>query len=718
MPPVQQSSKQSTLQCVLERIIYYNNQNGYCIAVFHSGKETFTAVGYLPHPHEGDEYSLTGEWTNHQKYGKQFAFESFEVHLPTTMFGVEQFLASGLIKGIGPSLAAKIIDKFGSHTIDILNNDPARLMEVEGIGRKKFAGIHSALMSLKDMQETLMFLKSHAIGTSHAIRLYKTYGTSVVGILKNNPYQIIDDVYGIGFQTADDIAKKMGVEQESIYRLIAGVRYVLDEACRAGGHCFLPREHTLQRAASLLMVDEAKIERALAEGIRQGYIIEQNDNLFPLQLHTAETTSAQKIVQLMKKGARDLSKEKLFSAITLIERHRKVEFDDKQRDAILHAVLHPVTIITGGPGTGKTLCVNGIIELADQLKMKYVLCAPTGRAAKRLSDVSEREAKTIHRLLEFDPLNGRFRRDEENMLECDLVIVDEVSMIDIQLFEALLAAINSLSQVILVGDVDQLPSVGPGQVLRDLIDSKKIFTVRLNTIFRQSEKSSIIINSHRINHGEAPEFADDFQFINEDSPEAIKSSIVGLCSTIIPQNFQYDVFSDVQVLSPMNNTPCGVRELNKELQRVLNGHSRVCWQGSERKFLMNDKVMQIRNNYDKDVYNGDVGRIIGADKEEGIIVVNFYGRRVEYTFEEAEELVLAYATTIHKSQGNEFKAVIVPITMSHYIMLQRNLLYTAVTRAKELLILVGQKKALGMAIRNVDVRLRNTSLRNRLQELL
>ncbi len=718
MPPVQQSSKQSTLQCVIERIIYYNNQNGYCIAVFHSGKETFTAVGYLPHPHEGDEYSLTGEWTHHQKYGKQFAFESFEVHLPTTMFGVEQFLASGLIKGIGPSLAAKIIDKFGSHTIEILNNDPERLMEVEGIGRKKFAGIHSALMSLKDMQETLMFLKSHAIGTSHAIRLYKTYGTSVVGILKNNPYQIIDDVYGIGFQTADDIAKKMGVEQESVYRLIAGVRYVLDEACRAGGHCFLPREHTLQRAASLLMVDEAKIERALAEGIRQGYIMEQNDNLFPLQLHTAETTSAQKIVQLMKKGARDLSKEKLFSAITLIERHRKVEFDNKQRDAILHAVLHPVTIITGGPGTGKTLCVNGIIELADQLKMKYVLCAPTGRAAKRLSDVSEREAKTIHRLLEFDPLNGGFRRDEENMLECDLVIVDEVSMIDIQLFEALLAAINSLSQVILVGDVDQLPSVGPGQVLRDLIDSKKIFTVRLNTIFRQSEESSIIINSHRINHGEAPEFADDFQFINEDSPEAIQSSIVGLCSTIIPQNFQYDVFSDVQVLSPMNNTPCGVRELNKELQRVLNGHSRVCWQGSERKFLMNDKVMQIRNNYDKDVYNGDVGRIIGADKEEGIIVVNFYGRRVEYTFEEAEELVLAYATTIHKSQGNEFKAVIVPITMSHYIMLQRNLLYTAVTRAKELLILVGQKKALGIAIRNVDVRLRNTYLRNRLQELL
>ncbi|MDD8018816.1 MAG: ATP-dependent RecD-like DNA helicase, partial [Bacteroidota bacterium] len=537
-------------------------------------------------------------------------------------------------------------------------------------------------------------------------------------VLKNNPYQIIDDVYGIGFQTADDIAKKMGVESESVYRLTAGVRFVLDEACRAGGHCFLPRDEVLQRAASLLMVDEAKIERALESGIQQGFILVENDNLYTFLLHKAETTSAEKIAQLLKKGERNLSKEKLLSAIKEIELHRQITFDDKQRNAMLHAVLHPITIITGGPGTGKTLCVNGIIELADQLNMKYALCAPTGRAAKRLSEVSEREAKTIHRLLEFDPIHGGFRRDDDNMLECELVIVDEVSMVDIQLFEALLCAVNPLSQVIFVGDVDQLPSVGPGQVLRDLIESKKIFTVWLDTIFRQAEESSIILNSHKINHGSYPEFADDFQFIEEETPEGIKAAIVGLCSTILPQNFQYDVFQDVQVLSPMNNTLCGVKELNKELQRVLNGHSRVCWQGSERKFLMNDKVMQIRNNYDKDVFNGDVGRIVGADKEEGVLAVNFYGRHIEYTFEESEELVLAYATTIHKSQGNEFKAVILPMTLSHYIMLQRNLLYTAVTRAKELLILVGQKKALALAMKNVDVRQRNTFLRNRLQELL
>jgi exodeoxyribonuclease V alpha subunit len=718
MASTQKFNEQQTISCTLERMIYYNNQNGYCIALFHSGKETLTAVGYLPNPNDGDEYALTGRWTTHAKYGKQFAFESFETHLPTTMFGVEQFLASGLIKGIGPSLASKIIEHFGSKTIDILNNSPDRLLEVEGIGRKKYAGILSALTSLKEMQETMLFLKSHAISTAYAIRLYKTYGSAVKGVLEHNPYQIIDDVYGIGFRTADEIAQKMGVEQESIYRLTAGVRFVLDDACRAGGHCFLPKEETLQRASSLLVVDEAKVERALDEGVRQGYIVDQNGDLFPLLMHNAEYRSATKLSLLMKKGERNLSKEKILSSVSFLEKTKKINFDAKQRDAILHAILHPVTIITGGPGTGKTLCVNGIIEIADQLDMSYMLCAPTGRAAKRLAEVSGRESKTIHRLLEFDPAHGGFRRGEENVLECDLLIVDEVSMVDIQLFDALLNAVSPQSQIVFVGDVDQLPSVGPGQVLRDLIESKRIFTVRLDTIFRQSEESSIILNSHRINHGEPPDFADDFQLIDEETPEAIKSRIVGLCSTILPQNYRYDIFNDVQVLSPMNNTVCGVKELNKELQRVLNGHSKVCWQGSEKKFLLNDKVMQIRNNYDKDVFNGDVGRIVGVDKEEGILIVNFYGKKIDYTFEEAEELVLAYATTIHKSQGNEFKVVILPMTLAHYIMLQRNLLYTAVTRAKELLILVGQKKALGMAMKNVDVRERNTFLRQRLQELI
>ena len=706
------------LHGVLTKIIYYNNENGYCIGVIDTEKETITVLGHLPNPREGDELSLSGEWKHHSKYGRQFSFNSFETHLPSSTIGIEQYLASGLIKGIGPSFAAKIVQRFGSGTLSVLNNHPEKLLEIDGIGRKKYQGILTALSSLKEMQDVMVFLKSKKIATHHAIRLYKAYGKSVVGILQNNPYQIIDDVYGIGFRTADEIAQHFGVEQESVYRLSAGMRFVLDEACRAAGHCYVPKEEAIQRAAALLIVDEAKIERALEQCLQQGFIVQEDDYLFPLRLYNAETNSTRRLSLLIKKGVRELSKEKLFSAITHIERQRKITFDTKQREAILHSVLHPVTIITGGPGTGKTLCVNGIIELADQLNMKYVLCAPTGRAAKRLSELSGREAKTIHRLLEYDPLSGMFRRDEESPLECDLVIVDEVSMADIQLFDALLSAISPLAQIVFVGDVDQLPSVGPGQVLRDMIESKRIFTVRLDVIFRQSEESSIILNSHRINHGEDPQFAEDFQFIEDDSPESIKERIVGLCSTILPQNFQYDALNDVQVLSPMNNTLCGVKEINKELQRVLNGHSRVCWQGSERKFLMGDKVMQIRNNYSKDVFNGDVGKITGVDKEEGILLVTFYGKRIEYTFEEADELVLAYATTIHKSQGNEFKAVIVPMTLSHYIMLQRNLLYTAVTRAKELLILVGQKKALAYAMKNIEVRERNTKLCKRLQKSL
>lgn len=707
-----------TLRGTLERIIYYNNENGYLIGVFEVTSEKKTAVGYLPNPHEGSEYSLTGSWTNHSKYGNQFAFESFEQHLPSTEFGIEQFLASGLIKGIGPSLASKIVSHFGMMTVDILNNNPDRLLEIEGIGRKKLVGILTALSSLKEMQDVMMFLKSHGISTSHAIRLYKTYGKTVVGILQKNPYQIIDDVVGIGFHIADEIARKMGVKEESEYRLIAGVRFVLDDACRAGGHCFLPAEELAERTAQLLRVDEAKIVRAMNSAVKTGYLVQEGDATFPLLFFTAEQRSAQSIELLLRKGERKLSHDKLMKALHHVEKRHGIQFDEKQRIAVVSAIMNPVTIITGGPGTGKTLCVNGIIELADELGMKYVLCAPTGRAAKRLSEMSQREAKTIHRLLEFDPNSGTFRRNSDEPIDTELVIVDEVSMVDIQLFDALLNAVSPLAQVVLVGDVDQLPSVGPGQVLRDVIESKTVVTVRLSTIFRQSEESSIITNSHRINHGEAPRFADDFTFIEAETPEEIQSHIIGLSSTILPQNFRYDPLTEIQVLSPMNNGLTGVKDLNKKLQHVLNGHAKLCWQGSERKFLLHDKVMQLRNNYDKDVFNGDIGKVIGYDRDEGKIFVTFYGKNIEYTFDELDQLTLAYATTIHKSQGNEFTAVIIPLSMAHYIMLQRNLIYTAVTRARERLYLVGQRKALAVAINNAETRKRNTMLMKRLQSLL
>lgn len=716
--PTPAPQETETVRVVLRRIIYYNNENSYLIGSFDGGGKAFTAVGYLHDPRDGEEYTLNGSWTTHAKYGKQFAIGSYETHLPSSEVGIEQYLSSGLIKGIGPSLAERIVETFGTRTLDVLNNHPEQLMQVEGIGRKKYAAISVALTAMKEMQETLVYLKSHGITTGTAIRIYKTYQKAAAEVLRTNPYQIIDDVPGVGFQTADEIARKMGVKEESIYRLTAGVRFVLDDACRAGGHCYLPMEELSERAAGLLAVDEAKVTRAVTDAVESGYLIAEGDAIFPLSLYESEERSARKLAHMTQKGERPLDKDKLLKALKYIERRRHIEFAEKQRQAVVSAVLYPITILTGGPGTGKTLCVNGMIELADELGMKYVLCAPTGRAAKRLAEVSGREAKTIHRLLEFDPNSGGFRKGPDDPIEADIVIVDEVSMVDVQLFCALLDALTPAQQLVLVGDVDQLPSVGPGQVLRDLIESHSLSVIRLETIFRQDERSSIITNSHTINHGGSPDFAEDFQFIDADTPEQIQAHIVGLCSTVLPQNFQYDPLTDIQVLSPMNNTLCGVKELNKKLQQVLNGRAAVCWQGSERKFLLNDKVMQLRNNYEKEVYNGDIGKVAGYDKDEGLLIVGFDGRKVEYGFDDLDQVTLAYSTTIHKSQGNEFNAVVVPVSMSHFIMLQRNLLYTAVTRARRHLFLVGQRKALAVAINNADTRLRNTQLLKRLQKLL
>ncbi len=705
---------EESLSGTLHKVIFTNNENGYLIGLLKTDDGTISVVGHILEPREGDEYVVTGSWTTHPKYGRQFRIESYIVKQPTTLHGVEEYLASGLIHGVGPALASRIVKTFGVKTLDILNKTPERLLEIEGVGKKKLEKIVESASSLRDMQDVMTYLKSYNITTSQAIKIYKQYGKGATGVVKNNPYQLIDDVQGIGFQIADSIAQRVGVESESAYRLEAGIRFVLNDACRTAGHCFLQREELARRSAELLAVDEAKVERAINETVQTGFLVAEEDKLFPFVLHRAEMEAAQKIEMLLRKGSKPFSERKLLDSLLHIERRHEIEFDSKQRNAILHSIQKPITILTGGPGTGKTLCVNGIIELADELGIEYVLCAPTGRAAKRLSELSSREAKTIHRLLEYEPQSGMFRRDAQAPLECDMVIVDEVSMVDIELFAVLLDAVKPESQLVLVGDVDQLPSVGPGQVLRDLIDAGNIGTVRLDTIFRQSEESTIIANSHRINSGEMPLFSDDFKMLEETSAEHIQETILRLCSTILPQNYRFDPFTDIQVLAPMHNGAAGVRDLNKELQRVLNGHAKVCWQGSERKFLMGDKVMQLKNNYDKDVFNGDLGRVSGVDRNDGLLLVDFYGKTIDYSFEGLDELTLAYAMTIHKSQGNEFRAVIVPVAMSHYIMLQRNLMYTAVTRARELLIIVGEMKALGIAVRNDEVRERNTSLRKRL----
>ncbi len=702
----------------LSRIIYRNNDNGYLIGVLKTDDGSMTVTGYIIDPREGDEYSVTGKWTTHAKYGKQFAADVFEAKAPTSVHGIEEYLASGLIKGVGPSLAARIVKQFGVSTLEVMNDDPRRLLEVEGVGEKKLESIITATASMREMQDVMLYLKSHGIGTGYAIKIYKTYGRQAISVVRENPFQLIEDIPGIGFHIADGIAQKVGVEQNSSYRIEAGMRYVLEEACRTSGHCYLPREDVVTRAAQLLIADEAIVDAAVDICARNGVLVNDGNDIFPVKLFEAEDEIVKKIERLMRKGAKPFSETKLKDLLHVVEKQRDMTFGARQREAVVHTLLEPLTIVTGGPGTGKTLCVNGIIEIADELGIDVLLCAPTGRAAKRLAEVTGREAKTIHRLLEYEPQSGQFRRTSSTPLEAHLVIVDEVSMVDVPLFAALIDAIAPESQLALVGDVDQLPSVGPGQVLRDLIDSKRIPTVRLDTIFRQAEKSSIITNSHRMNHGESPVFDDDFEFIDESDPLKIQAAVVRLCSSILPHNKQYDPFEDIQVLSPMHNTPAGVKDLNKELQRVLNPHGRLCWQGSDRKFLLGDKVMQIKNNYDKEIYNGDIGRVTGVEKEDGVLLVDFYGKRVEYSFDQLEELVLAYAMTIHKSQGNEFKAVIVPVTMSHYIMLQRNLFYTAVTRAREHLILVGDKKALAVALRNADVRERHTKLKRKLIDAL
>ncbi|HTR81312.1 MAG TPA: AAA family ATPase, partial [Bacteroidota bacterium] len=477
-----------TLQGTLLKIIFTNNENGYLIALLKTDEGTVSIVGHILDPHEGEEYSVTGSWTTHPKYGKQFRVETYVLRQPTTLHGIEEYLASGLLVGVGPALASRIVKKFGEKTLDVLNRSPDRLLEIEGVGKKKLAKIVESASSLREMQDVMTYLKSYNVTTSQAIKIFKTYGKGAPGVVKNNPYRLIDDVQGIGFQIADTIAQRVGVQPESTYRLEAGIRFVLNDACRAAGHCYLPREELARRASELLGVDEAKVERALDETIRTGFLIAEGDKLFPFPLHKAETETAEKIRALLRKGPKPFGEAKLLTSLAHIEKRHGLEFDAKQRDAILHSIQKPITILTGGPGTGKTLCVNGIIELADELGIGYLLCAPTGRAAKRLSELSSREAKTIHRLLEFEPQSGIFRRDAESPLDADMLIVDEVSMVDIELFAALLQAVKPESQLVLVGDVDQLPSVGPGQVLRDLIDSGTIGTVRLNTIFRQSEE--------------------------------------------------------------------------------------------------------------------------------------------------------------------------------------------------------------------------------------
>jgi len=707
------------IQGTLRSIVFHNDVTNYVVGRFeisNSGK-MITIAGEMLSPRESDAYALRGNWTVHPKYGEQFKFESYEVLYPETKEGIEKYLASGLIKGIGPMLAKRIVKRFGKESLNIIENETDRLLEVEGIGEKKLAIIKEAWAEQRNIKEVMLFLKSHNVSTSYALKIYKQYGKDAIEKVKNNPYSMIYDIEGIGFRIADKIARDIGVKPHDINRLKAGVEFILGEASRTDGHIYLPSEELVEKSGEILGVESAEIVKAIERLAKVGQVVVENRNVYLPQYYYSEVGIAQKIRAMLNVQHDDFKEEHLFSYIDEIEKDQRIDFAPHQVEAILKAFKEPLLILTGGPGTGKSTSIVGMIRIAEKLGFQVALAAPTGRAAKRMEEVTGVEAKTIHRLLEFDPVLRMFRRDDSTPLECDMLIVDEVSMVDTPLMYSLLKALPDSTRLILVGDVDQLPSVGAGDVLRDLIESKTIVTVRLQTIFRQAKESKIITNSHRINHGEFPEFGGDFFFVECNQLDEIPFVIEELVARRIPQTMGYDAVDDIQVLSPMYNTASGVNNLNRILQQSLNPYGDTCYKRGDKVIKVGDKVMQIKNNYEKEVFNGDIGRVEGVDEEESKLLINFDERLIEYDFNELDDIVVAYAATIHKSQGSEYRGVVMPVTLQHSIMLQRNLIYTAVTRAKELLIMVGSKRALNVAIQNDRIRRRYTELKERLQEV-
>ena len=732
------------LRCVVERITYQNPENGYsvirCRAKGYS--DLVTVVGLMPETHVGAVLSLEGAWKVDPKYGRQFTAEKFEETLPATVFGIEKYLGSGLIKGIGPKFAKKIVQQFGKDTLDIIEENPDSLIEVPGIGRLRVDRIKESWAEQKEIKNIMLFLQSHDVSTSHATKIYKTYGNQSIEIVKENPYRLADDIWGIGFRTADIIAGKMGFGEERFARLRSGIMYALNQLADEG-HCYGTREQVLTAAGELLKVDEALLVMTLDEMMRQRDVIvekakvpadETADGVLHESVDEMAETQIEEAIYLQPFFFSEMGTAKRLDAILhgmrsfriqpegLLERIGKktgMQYDDIQQQAILAAIRNKVLVLTGGPGTGKTTTTLGIIAAYREAGAGIILAAPTGRAAKRLSETTGMEAKTIHRLLEVKPPNG-YQRNEENPLEGDVLIVDECSMIDIILMYNLLKAVPDDMTLILVGDVDQLPSVGAGNVLSDIIASGCIPVVKLERIFRQAQGSRIIMNAHRINKGQAIDTRGgrnaDFFFAAQETPEEAADLIVKYVSENLPRYYHADPIRDIQVLTPMQRGLVGAVNLNQRLQDTLN-RTRIFLHRGGTEYRIHDKVMQIRNDYNKEVYNGDIGFISSVDMDERELTVNFEGRDVTYDATELDELVLAYACTIHKSQGSEYPIVVMPFMMTHYIMLHRNLLYTGVTRAKKILVLVGEKKAVSMAINNNKAVGRNTRLKERIRKI-
>ena len=728
----------------VERVTFHSEETGFCVLRVNAARrrEPVTVVGTAVTVGPGEFVEANGAWVNDRNYGLQFRAEHLRVVPPSTLEGIEKYLGSGMIRGIGPHFAAQLVRTFGAEVFEVIENDPERLRELPGIGPKRQSQVVAAWAEQKAVREIMVFLQSHGVGSARAVRIYRLYGDQAVDRVRENPYRLTLDVRGIGFRTADAIAQSLGFEADSIPRARAGVRHVLQELA-GEGHCAGEREALVEATAGLLEVDAEVVERALARDLADEALVDETRDgeswIFLPALHRSERGAAGHLGRLLGAGGPPWGHIDPEKAIPWAEQRVGFELSGSQRAAVACAIRERVTVITGGPGVGKTTIVNAVLRIVRAKGVRARLCAPTGRAAKRLAESTGLEASTIHRLLEFDPATGGFRHGLDQPLDTDLVVVDEVSMVDVVLANQLFRAIPEHAALLLVGDVDQLPSVGPGSVLADVIGSERVPTVRLTEIFRQAESSRIVVNAHRINRGESPEYPpppsrsegagggegtetarenaapSDFYVIPVRDAEEARDRLLQVVTERIPRRFGFDPMADLQVLTPGRRGGLGATALNAELQSLLNPGSpaRVNRYGTT--YARGDKVLQTVNDYQKEVFNGDIGRIVAVDPEEQTVTVDFEGRPVPYEFSELDELSLAYAITVHKSQGSEFPAVVIPLTTQHYMLLERNLVYTGVTRGKRLVVLVAEPRALAIAVRRFESVQRRSRLAERLR---
>lgn len=724
---------------VVESIIYENSENGYTVCDVASGGQLITMTGYMPNLCEGERIEAHGDWTTHLEYGDQFKVEYYERHLPSTETEIEKYLASGLLPGIGKSTAKKIVQRFGAEALDIIENSPDSLIAIPGLTKKKVDEIYKKYTELIGVREVIMFFQRFDISPSYAVKAYQFFGTNAVNIITSNPYIVAEKIDGISFNTADKIATELGFEKNSFERISCGIKFLLQQIGYLNGHTFLPRSVVIAKATEILEVETGPVENAIAELLLKDELVQHNmgeyDGIYLNEYYYAEKRVAERIIQ-MSELVYDVDLNQVTSQIENFEKKSGILLAEAQLDAVKSVFNNSALVITGGPGTGKTTIIRTIIELMEQSGKRVFLAAPTGRAAKRMSEVCGRDAKTIHRLLEITPgenqVGNRFAKNENNKLDCDVLIVDEMSMVDLMLMDALLSALSRGSRLIMVGDSEQLPSVGAGNILKDIIDSDILTCIKLTEIFRQARESMIVVNAHRINHGEEPHLNDadnDFFFVKRDDPLSLPDTIADLCARRLPKTYGFNGISQIQVLTPTRKSLIGVQNLNIVLQDKLNPSSpdKVEYATNRCTYRVGDKVMQIKNNYQMEwerldgrekglgVFNGDVGFITDINKNKQKLTVAFDDKYVGYDFLLLDELELAYATTVHKSQGSEFDAIIMPMCETHRLLMTRNVLYTAITRARKLVVLVGQEDIIKMYINNDNLQRRFSGLKDKLR---